>query len=553
MGKKKQPLIEDVQFRTLPGFHIPYAYVDPKTNFLGGSSFGEQSYISSFEEGFSLGRQDTGKELDAVISQLKTREGSFIGLLEEKGLIESGDGEWYKIKISQLKENSKKPPPEITGPLETEIKKMRDKKIPEETIEKSLENFSDSAIIEDAKNNLPKCLQTFFNNNFSYLPEWTSPKNIFNAITPKYLEMIEKEEEVPVPLLKLITNTIAWYELPENIGKQDDLYNHLKAYRTSINRQRKKGGRSAVRKASADIQSNSNEMNIQQMINKMQESIRGQAKQQAGNLFEKLLKKSFVKNGFLEDKVHETGNLRITLRTNTNLNINLKEDYGTREFSSDLLLQELNKNKNQARSPKSDLVLEGKDDFYGLSLKTTSLKTTKKLPHKIALHHGSYMSLIRFLSRYTGGVGLANQLAEPGKMHAVLNLVRASGKTTSPSLDIAASELSYAFLGANEGDIFTDYGQEIQDAYNSAMQSSNNVMALIDSFGNMRLISSLLEEIRQNLDKASVQIVFKSGNFNFRTKNGEMSPYTHNVIVKQNFASPSDFSSIEALVHMFSS
>ena len=138
-------------------------------------------------------------------------------------------------------------------------------------------------------------------------------------------------------------------------------------------------------------------------------------------------------------------------------------------------------------------------------------------------------------------------------MHAILNMVRANDEINSPSLDVAASSMAYAFMGANEGDIFTDYGQEVQDAYDGEIKSLNNVVALVDSQGNMRLISSLLQEIQQNLEKASVTITFKVGGFNYITKNGELDNYTRNIVFSENFVSPQDFSSIEALVYMFSS
>ena len=69
----------------------------------------------------------------------------------------------------------------------------------------------------------------------------------------------------------------------------------------------------------------------------------------------------------------------------------------------------------------------------------------------------------------------------------------------------------------------------------------------------MRFVSSLLRDIQQNLEKASVTITFKAGSFNYITKNGQLNTYSRDIIFSENFASPGDFSSIDALVYMFSS
>ena len=559
MGKKKQQLnLESVQFKTAHNLHIPYAYVDPKTNFLGGKSWGEQEYLSDFLGGFSLGRQDASKEIDYIINQLQAKEKDFIKLLNEKNMIISNEGDWYEISMKKIKEEQQDTPPnEMINALKTELNSYININLPEEQIEQSLETSMNSHIIESAVKNLPKSLQIYFNTGLNDLPTWATPNELFNQISPLYKDMIAKHQEVPVPLLKLITNMIAWYELPENRKKQgtgrNSLYNRLKTYRTAINKTRK-GKRSAIRKASADINTKSNKLNVEQMLGKMQQSIRGQTNQQLGDLIEKDLYKALIQNGFNKNQVHMTGKITLTIEEpNSNIELNLNELNTTDEFSSKELAATLSKGKNRLRSPKADLVIEDENKVYGISVKSTSLKSKNSIPHKIALHHGTYISLVRFLSRYKGGIGLANQLLEPGKMHAILNMVRASGETNSPSLDLSASSLSYAFLGANEGNIFTDYGQEVQEEYEKAQHSANNIMALVDSSGNMRLVSSLLKEVRDNLNKASVEISFKAGNFHFISKNGQLNSYTRDIIFPENFASPSDFSSIEALVYMYSS
>lgn len=558
MAKKKQRLTEEkIQFRTSHGTHIPYAYVDPKTNFLGGSNWGEQQYISDFTGGFTIGREDTFNELEQIIQQLQTREAAFINLLKEKGAILSGEQDWYKLDMKKIKQAEEEAPYETISELNQALVNFSEKNVTEEKIEKELEEKLNNNIIESTKNNLPKALQSYFNSGLTKLPSWVTPNELFNQIAPEYQNMIAKQQEIPVPLLKLISNIIAWYELPSNRKKQgtskNSLYNKLRAYRTAINRQRK-GKRSAIRTASQDIETKGNKINVEQMLGKMQQSVQGQAKQQLGDLIEKKVKQALITNGFDKKQIQATGKITITInKPLTDLQLTLDNTTITKEFSTTELLNTLQKNRNKLRSPKADLVLEGENDSYGLSIKSTSLKSTKEMPHKIALHHGTYISLIRFLARYKSGVALANQLAEPGKMHAILNMVRANGEVSSPSLDVAASSLAYAFIGANEGNIFTDYGQEVQDAYNGEIKSTNNAIALIDSQGNMRFVSSLLRDIQQNLEKASVTITFKAGSFNYITKNGQLNTYSRDIIFSENFASPGDFSSIDALVYMFSS
>ena len=555
--KKQQPTAEKIQFKTSHAAHIPYAYVDPKTNFLGGSSWGEQEYISDFTGGFMLGRENTFNELELVIQQLRAKEIGFIRLLEEKEIILSAGQDWYKLDMKKVKQIEDNAPYEMIQELNSALTNFTQKNVDNEKIEIELEQQLNNDILESTKNNLPKALQSYFTNGLTNLPSWITPNELFNQIAPEYQAMIAKQQEVPVPLLKLISNIIAWYELPSNKKKQgtskNSLYNKLRAYRAAINRQRK-GKRSAIRIASQDIQTKNNKINIEQMLVKMQQSVRGQANQQLGDLIEKKVKGALIANGFDKKQVKATGKITISIdKPLTDLELTLDDTTMTKEFSSTELLNALQKNRNKLRSPKADLVIEGEDDFYGLSIKSTSLKTVKKMPHKIALHHGTYLSLIRFLARYQSGITLANQLAKPGKMHAVLNMVRANGEINSPSLDVAASSMIYAFIGANEGNIFTDYGEEVQDAYNGEIKSLNNAVALIDSQGNMRLISSLLQEVQQNLEKASVTITFKAGGFNYITKNGDLNKYSRNIVFSENFASPGDFSSIDALVYMFSS
>lgn len=97
MGKKKnQSTAESITFRSFKHVNIPYAYVDPSTNFLEGSGHGEDSYIKNFNSNFSMGHSDVGNELDVIIGDLKTREASFLALLKSKNLLlsEGGNG-WY--------------------------------------------------------------------------------------------------------------------------------------------------------------------------------------------------------------------------------------------------------------------------------------------------------------------------------------------------------------------------------------------------------------------------------------------------------------------------
>lgn len=563
MANKKQAIdIKNVQFKTAHNAHIPYAYVDPKTNFLNGpNKWGEAGYVDAFIDGFSVGRNDPEKELDHIISSLETKESHFLNLLNEKQLLISSDDGWYKINIEKLSNIEQQSPPiELLHNLENELIKFDNQAISDEKIEEALENQLNEQIISTAQAKLPKALQAYFNNNMRDLPSWTTPNELFNQIAPKYQTMISQNEEVPTPILKLITNIIAWYELPENRKKQGtskhSLYNKLKAYRTAINKSRK-GKRSSIRQASADLQTKNNKLSLQQMLNKMEQSIQGQAKQQLGNLVEKKLYKTFLQQGFDKNTAHLTGQLTVSLKYPLpDLTINsLESTTGelTDEFSTETFLKTLNKNRNNLRSPKADIALEDFGNSYGISVKSTSLKSIQDMPHKIALHHGTYISLIRFLMRYTGGMELANQLANPQQMHAILNLVRASGEINSPSLNTAASNLAYAFIGANEGNIFTEYGQIIQEGYDQTVKSTNNVVALIDSAGNMRLVSSLLREIKENLNKASIEISFKAGKFSYITKNGNLHPYTRNIVFSENFARPQDFSSIDVLVYMFSS
>lgn len=418
----------------------------------------------------------------------------------------------------------------------------------------------ENEILAQAKISIPSAIQQYFDNNLSTFPEWITPKQLFDHIKKEYRQMIigKNFEEIPVPLLKLVTNLIAWYELPQNAKARGtterSLYAQLKKYRTWVN-QTRKGKRSSVRRASADIETKSGKVNLQQMLNKVNQSVEGQAKQQLGDLVEKKIKKHLV-SALGKDNVKLTGSITIKIPELNMPEIDLelkKPDEDNKSYSETDLLQAIRHNRGQLRSPKSDIVVHGDNgQNFGLSIKSTALHTKGKLPHKIALHHGTYISLIRFLSRYSLGINLAQQLSEPGIMHAVLNMVRAKGEITSPSLDVAASSLAYAFLGANEGQIFTDYGQAVQDAYDQVENSSNNVVALVDNSGSMRMISSFLEEIRDNLNNASVSVSFKAGSMKYVTKNGALPSYTQDIIILENLVSMGDFSSIESLVYMFS-
>ena len=559
MGKKKnQPIAENITFRSFKHINIPYAYVDPSTNFLGGSKHGEQSYIKNFNSGFSIGHQDAQSELDVVIQALKAREASFLALLKSKNLLlsENGNG-WYQINLKHINQ----PPEEEITSLENLLIQESDKKKKEKRPnKKNLKDSIENEFLTQAKISIPSAIQQYFDNGLSTFPEWITPKQLFDHIKKEYREMIigKNFEEIPVPLLKLVTNLIAWYELPQNAKARGtterSLYVQLKKYRTWVN-QTRKGKRSSVRRASADIETKSGKVNLQQMLNKVNQSVEGQAKQQLGDLVEKKIKKHLV-SALGKDNVKLTGSITIKIPelNMPEIDLELKEpDEENKSYSETDLLQAIQHNRGQLRSPKSDIVVHGDGgQNFGLSIKSTALHTKGKLPHKIALHHGTYISLIRFLSRYSLGINLAQQLSDPGIMHAVLNMVRAKGEISSPSLDVAASSLAYTFLGANEGQIFTDYGQAVQDAYDQVENSSNNVVALVDNSGNMRMISSFLEEIRDNLNNASVSVSFKAGSMKYVTKNGALPSYTHDIIILENLVSMGDFSSIESLVYMFS-
>lgn len=556
--KKKQSIAESITFRSFKHMNIPYAYVDPSTNFLEGSKHGEQSYIKNFNSNFSIGHSDAENELDVVIGALKTREASFLALLKSRNLLlsEGGNG-WYQIDLNHIEQ----PPEEEIVSLENLLTQEADKKKKEKKPnKKKLEDSIENELLTQARISIPSAIQKYFDNGLSAFPEWITPKQLFDHIKKEYREMIigGKFEEIPVPLLKLVTNLIAWYELPQNAKARGtterSLYAQLKKYRTWVN-QTRKGKRSSVRQASADIETKSGKVNLQQMLNKVNQSVEGQAKQQLGNLVEKKIKKRLV-SSLGKDNVKLTGSITIRIPELNMPKIDLKlenPNENNKSYSETDLLQAIQHNRGQLRSPKSDIVVHGNEgQNFGLSIKSTALHTKGKLPHKIALHHGTYISLIRFLSRYDLGMNLAQQLSDPGIMHAVLNMVRAEGEVTSPSLDIAASSLAYTFLGANEGQIFTDYGQAVQDAYNQVENSSNSVVALVDNSGSMRMISSFLEEIKDNLNKASVSVSFKAGSMKYITKNGALPHYTHDIIILENLVSMSDFSSIESLVYMFS-
>ena len=559
MGKKKnQPIAENITFRSFKHVNIPYAYVDPSTNFLGGSKHGEQSYIENFNSGFSIGHQDAQNELNVVISALKAREASFLALLKQKNLLLSGNGKgWYQIDLKRI---NQPPEEEITSLESLLVQESNKKKKEKKPNKKNLEDSMENEIFAQAKISIPSAIQQYFDNSLSTFPEWITPKQLFDHIKKEYRQMIigKNFEEIPVPLLKLVTNLIAWYELPQNAKARGtterSLYVQLKKYRAWVN-QTRKGKRSSVRRASADIETKSGKVNLQQMLNKVNQSVEGQAKQQLGDLVEKKIKKHLV-SALGKDNVKLTGSITIKIPelNMPEINLELKEpDEDNKSYSETDLLQAIRHNRGQLRSPKSDIVVHGDNgQNFGLSIKSTALHTKGKLPHKIALHHGTYISLIRFLSRYSLGMNLAQQLSDPGIMHAVLNMVRAKREITSPSLDVAASSLAYAFLGANEGQIFTDYGQAVQDAYDQVENSSNNVVALVDNSGSMRMISSFLEEIRDNLNNASVSISFKAGSMKYVTKNEALPSYTHDIIILENLVSMRDFSSIESLVYMFS-
>lgn len=559
MGKKKkQSTAESITFRSFKHMNIPYAYVDPSTNFLDGSGHDEKSYIDNFNTNFSMGHSDAQSELNVVIGALKAREASFLALLKSKNLLlsEGGNG-WYQIDLKHIDQ----PPEEEVTSLENLLIQEADKKEKEKKPKKKkLQDSMENELLTQARISIPSAIQKYFESGLSAFPEWITPKQLFDHIKKEYREMIigEKFEEIPVPLLKLVTNLIAWYELPQNAKARGtterSLYAQLKKYRTWVN-QIRKGTRSSVRRASTDIETKGGKINLQQMLNKVNQSVEGQAKQQLGNLVEKKIKKRLTAS-LGRDNVKLTGSITIRIPELNMPEIDLElenPNEDNKSYSEKDLLQVIQHNRGQLRSPKSDIVIHGNDgQSFGLSAKSTSLHTKGKIPHKIALHHGTYISLIRFLSRYNLGIKLAQQLSDPGIMHAVLNMVRAKGEITSPSLDIAASGLAYTFLGANEGQIFTDYGQAVQDAYNQVENSSNSVVALVDGSGSMRMISSFLEEIKNSLDQASVSISFKAGSMKYVTKNGALPHYTHDVIILENLVSMSDFSSIESLVYMFS-
>lgn len=384
-----------------------------------------------------------------------------------------------------------------------------------------------------------------------------SPLELYSQIKDEYLEKIKANEEISNPyqsvaLLKLITNMIAWYEKNPSVKERErQLYDTLKNYRAAINKKRK----SKIRGASANLKSNGAQMSVKQMLQKMEKSIQGQINQQKGAKWEEQLVKNLVQKGFIEEKsVKSTGKYSVTIpssKINSKfIDLDISNEFSTKEFSAEKLLEIINKNRDKLRSPKSDITIFGKKETFGISVKNSNIfSAQQQQQQQIALHHGTYISLIRFLSRYKGGESLAAQLSDPKIMHTVLNLVRGKEQVSSETLDKAAAGLAYAFIGANNGDIFTEYGSIVQEAYDKVRKSMNNVCGVIDGYGNMRLVSSLLEEIRDNLNKTMINVVFEGGKFNYITKSLK-TPYTKNVMYSQNFAKPSDFSSIEATVYM---
>ena len=536
MGNRKQPSGFKINKNPI-NITTPYGYVSPATNFTEDSPnlYGEANAINAFNEGFNSSIQ-LNVQLDTIISQFQSIESGFLDELKEKGVLKEEPDENGFFQIEMNSQNQSQKHKELTQLLDligTDINNLK----------KANRSATTTKLFKEQLASLVEKL--FLDNSLDLSKEMISPKEVWDALRPEAKAQWEQD----VTIKKLIANLLAFYEKdPEVRKKEESLYSQLKDYA------KKAGITKSARSQSLEQQET---ITIADELNKMVYSAIGKIKNILGEKTEECVLDILQEHGI---QALNTGKAKgkITLTYDVmipedKLNKTIREQT---EFQQQLLT-DLNKSSLTVRNPKADIVMENHNKkSYGISVKHSIIKPTKELSANLVLHNGTYLSLIRYLARYKAALPLAEHLMKPEVMHAALNMTRADlgAEISSPSLDEAATQLAFVFFGAGDmngpdevNNLLTDYGK----AAFSGTTGKNTVAALIDSQGNGRLISSYLQDIRDNLEKSELSIKFKMetepGHFFSHPDVGGLSYHTV-AVYSCNYATSKDYSAIMANV-----
>lgn len=544
MSKKAQPA-------------IPYAYYYPVPNFTTGpDQYGESQYIENFQHGFSV-PFDADKDLDAVITDLSGKEQTLLSVLKDNNVLVVPPDErgFFEIldpsQVDEEKDN---------GSLEANINALN------RAIEKSVNMKTDidlsKPLGQAAQNIMSKMIAEYFSNAPSI--DWNdsqnvlfSPENIYSFLDDKTKQTIEQKNKiVDVTIINLLQNLKKWYDkhpMMKTDPKELARFTAIKDYIAYYNRYSGKKARAA----NSDLVGLGTNIDFRSILWKMARSIKGQIQEEKGRGVEesygKLMKETFSDNDWqaiMSGKV-----VRKNKKYSAQVEMPKIPELNNEEIDQRLLALKntLNDKAYQTRNPKADLTIRNKKlkQTLGISIKAGSLYLPNQASHDIALHHGTYISLIRYLMRYQGGINLASQLADPAVEHAVLNLTLAGEVVQSESLNEAAASLAYIFIGAGDNQkVLTQYGREVF----KATKGSNSIVAFADGSGHCRLISGFLKEIRENLANAKMRVEFKlEKRPDFRYGGAAPAGYEGYKTVQtfqRNEAKASNFSSIAAHIYM---
>lgn len=532
---------------------IPYAYYYPIPNFTNGpDQYGESRYIENFQHGFSI-PFDADKDLDSVIDDLSKREQTLISVLKDNNILLTPPDERGFFEVLNPDQFDKK---KNNGSPEVNINILT--KAIDDSVNMKTDIDLSKPIGQMAQNIMFKIVNEYFSNAPSI--DWNdgqnvlfSPENIYSFLDGKIKQAIEQKNKiVDVTIINLLQNLKKWYDkhpLLKTNPQEAERYKAIKEYITYYNRYSGKKARAA----NGELAGLGTNIDFRSILWKMARSIKGQIYEEKGRGTEDsyyTMMKTFSNKewqAFLSGKIVKrnkkySAQVEIPELKNNEIDQHLLE-----------LKDVLNKNAYQAKNPKADITLRNKKlkQTLGISIKTGNLYLPNQASHDIALHHGTYISLIRYLMRYQGGINLASQLAQPEVEHAVLNLALAGQVVESESLNEAIGALAYVFIGAGDNQqVLTQYGKQIFEA----TKGSNSIVAFADGSGHCRLISGFLKEIRENLANAKMRIEFRLDKRpNFRYGGTAPADYTGYKTVQtfaENEAKGSDFSSIAAHIYM---
>ena len=571
------------------GWNVPYIYIDPQTNFIGGpNAHHEQEYIKAFESGFfaphkkdpiSLQNNPYYNQLKELIKYAENARDNFLNSsfyrdAKEKFILH-GDG-YFSIDLSSIELPSEKRNGVNWEALKDDINNFESfaknkNKDEAETLRKKIVNELNKTTIPQNIEKLltPNLLFSLFINEGYSLGNYSSSVDLWEQGISKSVKdiILNEKNTLQAPFLKLVRAIIEPLEQKKK-AKQELTKEEENIYKQLL--KISKSSKTSKRKANLDYK-NFN-IPIDDLFDKISRSFEGARRQVDGAKTE--LAVQLVFNSIHSNSATLTGN-KLTKKITTNLSVplpeadlNISKDYSLENNAYEKEIEEIKgliqKGAASSRSGKVDVQLQTDMGKFGFSVKRQKLisldKTLIKRKEGVAFHHGTYISFMRYLARFQGTEGVIATLLNPGIQHAVLNLIKAGamngkGEINSSSLNAALSVISYIFIGAAVDNeiLLTDYGRDLIHEY-------NNVTAIIDGKGNGRFVANIYNDIlkafeteieKQNdyLKNQNVNIVFKGGTFGTFTKkasHGYNPNYSY--YLNQNHKAP--LSQIEVEVYM---